>query len=146
MKKSHHTLWSTGSTIIEVLIATTLVAFSLTGLAMLMTNNVKNSAEADYREASAGIAQDTMEKIMQLKTTTSWASFRSNPYSSSPECNITSGTDMITKYKTTFYVKCTHIPIAATGNDKTITVKVCWPGDCGATDKSSTIVKQFYNY
>jgi len=111
---------------------------------MLMTNNVKNSAEADYREAAAGIAQDTMERIRQRKTSTSWSAFSGAPYTTSLACNITSGANMIKKYNTSFYVKCTP-PTSAT-NDFTITVKVCWPGDCGATDKSTTVVQRFYNY
>ena len=142
MQKSHHPLWSTGSTIIEVLIATTLVAFALTGLAMLMTNNVKNSAEADYREAAAGIAQDTMERIRQSKTTKSWSLFKSDTFTGI--CSIPT-----TKYNTKFFTSCPPPnPVDTDGNLRTITVVVCWPATdaaCMAGAKTTKIVQRFYN-
>ena len=134
-----------GSTIIEVLIATTLVGFALTGLAMLMTTNVKNSAEADYREAAAGIAQDTMEKIRQRKTTVAWSVFKSDPYNSAstPECNAISAPNVITKYNTNFYVTCTN-PAAGT-DEIAITVEVCWPTVCSSATTTTKAVQRFYN-
>lgn len=136
-----------GSTIIEVLIATTLVGFALTGLAMLMTTNVKNSAEADYREAAAGIAQDTMEKIRQRKTTVAWegvGNFKADPYpSTTTGCGTT-----LEKYKTDFLILCTKSALPT--NDITITVQICWPqatgASCAATSKSTQVVQRFYNY
>lgn len=138
--------WKAGSTVIEVLIATTIVAFALTALAMLMTNNVKNSAEADYREAAAGLAQDTMEKIRQRKTTVAWSTFIATPYPL--PVTITGCNTSTTKYNTTFYTGCTLPPVGAP-SEFTITVIVCWPGTttgCTAGAKTTTVVQRFFNY
>lgn len=130
-----------GSTVIEVLIATTVVAFALTGLAVLMTSNVKNSAEADYREAAAGIAQDAMERIRQRKTTVAWATFLGAPYTDTG-CSTT-----IKKYNTDFWVDCS--PSSGSGDSITITTEVCWPESIGPTCTGSTfstkIIQRFYN-
>lgn len=138
--KNRHKKNTLGSTVIEVLIATTIVAFALTGLAALMTNNVKNSAEADYREAAAGIAQDTMERIRQKKTTTAWSSFIAAPYGATG-CN-----DDVAKYNTTFYTTCT--PATGSGDEITVLVTVCWPGTatgCVSGAKTTAATQRFYN-
>lgn len=135
----------TGSTVIEVLIATIIVAFALTGLAALMTNNVKNSAEADYRETAASIAQDVMERIRQRKTTVPWVgvgNFLLSPYTGVGCSSYT------TKYNTNFFVSCSPSAGTVGQNNITVTVTVCWPKTtaCASGDKSTTIVQQFYNY
>ncbi len=142
MNKHRH-LYFKGSTVIEVLIATTIVAFALTGLASLMTANVKNSAEADYRQAAAGIAQDKMELIRQRKTTVPWngtGNFLLSPYTGTG-CNAST-----VQYNMTFYVACT--PASGSGDELAVTVKVCWPGTasaCTAEALSTTVIQHFYN-
>lgn len=142
MNKHRH-LYFKGSTVIEVLIATTIVAFALTGLASLMTANVKNSAEADYRQAAAGIAQDKMELIRQRKTTVPWngtGNFLLSPYTGTG-CNAST-----VQYNMMFYVTCT--PTSGSGNDLEVTVKVCWPGTasaCTAEALSTSVIQHFYN-
>lgn len=134
-----HKSFFTGSTVIEVLIATVVVAFALTALAMLMTNNVKNSAEADYREAAAGIVQDTMEKLRQRKSTEGWSTFSTDPYSGTG-CNAST-----TMYNTTFFVTCSAPPPAS--DQYIITVTVCWPysGTSCVGPMSTSAVQRFYN-
>ena len=135
-----------GSTVIEVLIATTLIAFALTGLAMLMTANVKNSSEADYREAAIGLAQDAMEQIKQNKTTNNWTTFTGAPFPG--ECSLSS----ITRYNTQFKLLCSAD--TAVADKLTVTIEACWDygavtptgPNCPTNSKSTKIVQVFYNY
>lgn len=139
--KSKDIKFKTGSTVIEVLIATTIVAFALTALAMLMTNNVKNSAEADYREAAAGVAQDAMESIRQIKNTTTWSSFSANRFTA------VCGTTQV-RYNTTFYITCPTQANNDSPDTKTVTIEVCWPSlgtSCAEGAKTTKIVQRFYN-
>jgi Tfp pilus assembly protein PilV len=138
-----------GSTVIEVLIATTLIAFALTGLAMLMTANVKNSSEADYREAAIGLAQDAMEQIKQNKTTMLWSAFTAEPPSTNAFKDSACNTPIV-KYNTNFKVLCSRV---VNGNKVTATIETCWNYateptvlPCPATSKSTKIVQVFYNY
>lgn len=138
-----------GSTVIEVLIATTIVAFALTGLAALMTNNVKNSAEADYREAAASIAQDTMEKVRQRKTTVPWTTFK-DTLLTTPIGGLSTGCGTTTsRYNTSFWIQCGTAAAAAPilTDGLIVTVQVCWPSSttCSGTAFSTTTVQTFYN-
>jgi len=127
-----------GSTIIEVLIATVVIGFALTGLALLMTANVKNSAEADYRTAAAGLAQNAMEKIRQRKNTTSWNEFSANPISGVSECSAAP----TVRYGTEFYFVCddTSVP-----DQVLLNITVCWPVACGTATNTTEVSQRFYN-
>jgi len=131
-----------GMSIIEVMIATVLVAFALTGLAMLMSVNVKNSAESDYRKVAARIAQDGMEATKNLKETEDWATFIAG---TNAVDNCKSNSEI--RFKMTFTQSCVLTPVTGNPNAAEMKITVCWPnGTCDSTKPSIVISQTFYNY
>ncbi len=65
-----------GNTVIEILIATVIVAVVLTALAASMTKSIHNSAEAEYRQIAARMGQDVMEIFRQDKNIYPWDEFK----------------------------------------------------------------------
>jgi Tfp pilus assembly protein PilV len=66
---------TTGSTLIEVLIAIVLIGFVVTGVMLSLTYSVKNSAEARYREVASQLAQDGMEIVKLRREVDDWSDF-----------------------------------------------------------------------
>ena len=70
-----HYLSSTGSTLIELLIATMIVGTIVTAVAAGVTNSVKNNAESRYREIATVLAQQAMEVMRSERSNLGWANF-----------------------------------------------------------------------
>ncbi len=73
------TIKKAGNTVIEVLVATAVVGLILTSLALLLSNSIKNSSEAQYREVATRLAQDTMEVFRKDRNVMSWNDFLATP-------------------------------------------------------------------
>ena len=64
-----------GQSIIEVLIATGVVALVMTAVMAAMTLSLQNSAQAKYRSLATKLAQDGMENLRQFRTSLGWEAF-----------------------------------------------------------------------
>ncbi len=66
----------TGSTILEVLVATLVVGTMLTAIAASLTHSIKNSAEAEYRKVATRLAQESLEIFRKEKYIRTWSAFK----------------------------------------------------------------------
>lgn len=69
---------SSGMGIIEVLIAVTITATILTGIAILMSMSVRNAAEAAYRDEATDRSQEVMEYLQKHRVIEGWNDFYAN--------------------------------------------------------------------
>jgi Tfp pilus assembly protein PilV len=67
-----------GSSLIEILIAVTIMALVLVSIAAALTYSVKSTAEARYRDFAAGFAQEGMEVYRRERIVQGWESFYEN--------------------------------------------------------------------
>jgi len=67
--------FQTGSTIIEVLIATVVVGLVLTSVAALLTVSVKNTAQLRYRSQATTAAQSALEVFRRERGNLGWEAF-----------------------------------------------------------------------
>ena len=65
----------TGSTIIELLISLLIVGLVVTAVAAAGTYSIKNTGEARFRQAAAGLGQEVIEKSRSEKTRLGFLSF-----------------------------------------------------------------------
>jgi Tfp pilus assembly protein PilV len=65
-----------GQTVIEVLIATGVVALVMTAVAAAMTVSVKNTAESKYRSLAVKLNQESIELFRRERDRMGWESFR----------------------------------------------------------------------
>jgi prepilin-type N-terminal cleavage/methylation domain-containing protein len=68
-----------GNSLIEVLIAVTIVGIVLTGVALSLTVSAQNSSEAEYRQVATRLAQEVVEVFRQKKSTEPWTTFYNTP-------------------------------------------------------------------
>jgi type II secretory pathway pseudopilin PulG len=69
-------LLSPGQTIIEVLIATMVVAVVMTAIASTLTSSIRNTTESKFRSLSTSYAQEGLEVFRREKLLLGWASFQ----------------------------------------------------------------------
>ncbi len=67
----------TGSSLIEVLIATVVVGLVVTAIAFGMSHSVRNSAQSRYREVATKLAQDVQESFRKERNRLGWNQFAS---------------------------------------------------------------------
>lgn len=67
--------FQSGQTIIEVLIATGVVALVMTALMATMTLSLQNSSQAKYRSLATKLGQEGMESLRQQRDAMGWESF-----------------------------------------------------------------------
>lgn len=78
MTKEYNKLSSSrGSTLIEVLVATTVVVFALTALMSSLTLSIKSTAENKYRSYATSLAQEAIEVHRRERALLGWQAFYS---------------------------------------------------------------------
>lgn len=75
-RKKVHPHSQSGQTIIEVLIASVVVAMVLTAVAAALTVSVKNTAQSRYQEIARSRAQSGLELYRRERTALGWQAFR----------------------------------------------------------------------
>ncbi|MEN8253101.1 MAG: hypothetical protein ABFQ62_01855 [Patescibacteria group bacterium] len=73
-----------GASLIEVLVATTVVALVLTSIAASMTMSLKTSSESKYRSFANFYSQEAMEFFKRERVKMGWADFQATLLSFSP--------------------------------------------------------------
>lgn len=131
-------LKASGSSVIEILIATLVVGTVLTSLAFLMSMNIKNNAEAELRKQASVYAQNGVELVRNIKATSTWEKFVD------PEQNgLVGSCDSVTRdfAMQTLSRDCTLVVDGADSNKAILTVSVSW----GSTGQTVTTQHIFYN-
>lgn len=67
-----------GSTIIELLVATSIVGLVLTALIIALTYNIRTNAEVAYRETATSLNQQALEVFKKERARFSWEDYWSN--------------------------------------------------------------------
>ncbi len=72
-----HRFWSnsSGSSLIEVLVATMVVAVSLVAISIVLMYSVQRTAQARYEEIAKSLAQDGIETFHKERAFTGWSAF-----------------------------------------------------------------------
>lgn len=65
-----------GSTLIELLVATSIIGISLTAVAIMMMYSVQKTAQARYEELAIAMAQDAIEVFQKDRAFRGWDSFK----------------------------------------------------------------------
>lgn len=127
---------NTGSSVIEVLIATLVVGTVLTALAFLMSMNVKNNAEAELRKQASVFAQAGVDVVRNNRSALTWAAFSTTTPTplGLAECDKDQEFAKITLTRS-----CTWSEIDT--NRLVLKVEVTWPDSAG----SVTTEQIFYN-
>lgn len=77
MKIKHGVVNQRGQTLVEVLLATTVVAMVLTAIAAGLSSSVKNTDHAKLQNAAAKYNQETLEIFRRERHSLGWEAFRS---------------------------------------------------------------------
>lgn len=131
-------LKASGSSVIEILIATLVVGTVLTSLAFLMSMNIKNNAEAELRKQASVYAQNGVEIVRNIKATSTWEKFID------PEQNgLVGSCGSVTRQfaSETLARECVLEVDQADPNKATLTVSVSWR----STGQTVTTQHFFYN-
>lgn len=64
-----------GSTLIEIMVATSVVVFALTALMTTLTLSIKTTAESKYRSYATALAQEALEVYRRERALLGWDSF-----------------------------------------------------------------------
>lgn len=64
-----------GSTLIEIMVATTVVVFALTALMATLTLSVKTTAESKYRTYATSLGQEALEVFRRERALLGWTAF-----------------------------------------------------------------------
>lgn len=83
-----------GSTIIELLIATMVVALVVTAVAAGMTVSIKNQAEAHYREVATTLGQDALDVFRKERGLLGFANFRGSLINNQRYCVPSNALDL----------------------------------------------------
>jgi Tfp pilus assembly protein PilV len=75
MKAVSQLHWQRGQTIIEVLIATVVVALVMTAIAAALTSSLRNTAEGKFRAYANEYAQQAMEVFIRERNLLGWQQF-----------------------------------------------------------------------
>jgi type IV pilus modification protein PilV len=127
---------TTGSTLIEVLVAILIVGLVITGVMLSITYSVKNSAEARYREVASQLAQDGMEVVKLRREVDEWSEFAA--YAPATYCldtsvatlnDVGSCTNNVTNSSKTFTRSVQLTKTVTTPETVTATVTVSWQSD-----------------
>ncbi len=114
-----------GSTLIELLVATTIIGISLTAVAIMMMYSVQKTAQARYEELAIAMAQDAIEVFQKERAFRGWDSFK-NTYGGNNGTTTTYcvGTDLVINTcnnNNQYFVK------AGTTFDRTVAVSTFTP-------------------
>lgn len=162
----HHFKSQTGSTLIEVLIATIVVGVILTGVVGALTSSLKNSSEAQNRQVATRLAQEALELFNQQKAISSWSDFYDMPSDSGDfycvpttslnvaSLSTTTATIISTACKvspapggvnTTFYrgIKKTY---DATVTPPAVEIKAVVQWQDGSSTREATATKKYFRY
>jgi type II secretory pathway pseudopilin PulG len=81
-----YAVWQTGSSLIEIIVATGVLALVLTALVAGMTVSLRTSAEAKYRSQAIKRGQEAMEVFRRERTLLGWDVFSGQFSSGSTYC------------------------------------------------------------
>lgn len=70
-------IYSRGSTLIEILIVTVIVATVLTAIAGLVTQSLKQSSENEQKTIATSLAQEGLEMFRRYRSNLGWRAFQS---------------------------------------------------------------------
>lgn len=152
----------TGSTLIEVLIATIVVGVILTGVVGALTSSLKNSSEAQNRQVATRLAQEALEVFAQHRAVSSWTGFAGTPGDSGANyfCfnNAYDAVSDITGSAVASVTTCT--PLTVTGvptqfwrgvnvsvdspTKVEVSAKVIWSD--GSSERSTELTQAFFRY
>lgn len=137
-----------GSSLIEILIATLVVGLVLTSIAFLMSLNVKSSSDAELRTQATVFAQQGVDLVRQQRVSLTWSSFIGS-LSGSGCTNDTGLSFANILYKRSCSFSSGGGACTANTNTCRLTVIVCWPRPTGVCDSTSpnkvTVIQDFYN-
>jgi len=148
-----------GQSIIEVLIATGVVALVMTALMATMTLSLQNSSQSKYRSLATKIGQEGMESFRQFRDELGWETFYEviNSQGDGMYClNTTPAT--IEQLQALSYGTCTDFPISRTGvafqrevdvqiisaDRISFQVTVTWQD--GLEERNTTLTQEFNNW
>lgn len=145
-----------GQTIIEVIIATGIVALVMTALVAGMTLSIKNNAIARYKTLGTQLAQEGIELFRRERNLLGWEQFASTLdtqgdgqycLNSIPDSASFSsltpgdcGTDQIAKTAVSFQ-RTADIDVSPSLDEITVTIRVSWLD--GAQDRQAFVTQVF---
>jgi type II secretory pathway pseudopilin PulG len=142
---------SPGQTLVEILIATAVVAVVLTAIATSLSFTVKNSAEARYRAVASSLAQEAVEVFRRERSVQGWEAFYAGLPASATYCFNTLPTSPVVFTQGTGACGTTYFSPSGTAvsfkreaslqkgaNQVTITVVVSWEDTADWNDVTVT--------
>jgi len=72
---SHKFLSQSGSTLIELMVATSVVVIALTALMTTLTLSIKSTAQSKYRTYAASLSQESLEVFRRERSLLGWQTF-----------------------------------------------------------------------
>ena len=148
-----------GQTVVEVLIATGVVALVMTALMAAMTLSLQNSSQAKYKALATKLGQEGMESFRQFRSNLGWESFYTllNAQGSGDYC-LNAVPTQTAQFQALASGQCSEYTISRTGvnfkreldleiissDEIKFEVTVSWLD--GADDKSTTVTQHFKNW
>jgi type II secretory pathway pseudopilin PulG len=154
MRYSHYK--NTGSSLLEVLVATTVVSTTLVAIVGVIMYSVSRTEQIRYQEQAAGLSQDMMEVFFKERATLGWNMFLSKMASAQRFClnNPTNpveaqlggcpdGNDSI-NLEGVLFQRHAEVDYVNDNSDKHVTVKVVTTWDGGKVGmRSNVLTHQF---
>ncbi len=141
-----------GSSLIEVLVATMVVAVSLVAISIILMYSVQRTAQARYEEIAKSLAQDGIETFHKERAFTGWSAFYNRFDGGGTFCVNTSTQTIttksgscagITQAGTTF---TREVTVTLTGGALRVVSRVQWTGSLGGgtnTTRDVTLTQDF---